>query len=85
MSEDKKRIAEAFIRAGESEKKRAVNRLVEEIFRQPFNIPEIFSPPPSRDNKHEIVVCRGCGQKNSVPRERPEGKRPICARCRAPL
>ena len=77
--EERRRIAEKFMRVGESAEEKN-KRTVEEMFRgfmsQGRDIQSSWMPPPSQvDPKWSppvstvegtIVQCRGCGQKNRV-------------------
>ena len=38
-----------------------------------------------RQEDQGIVRCSGCGQKNRVPKDPPQGRAPICGKCKAVL
>jgi hypothetical protein len=94
--EERRRIAEKFMRVGESAEEKN-KRAVEELFRgfmsQGRDIQSSWMPPPSQvDPKWSppvstvegtIVQCRGCGQKNRV-KWGPVGQ-PRCGKCKKDL
>ena len=85
--EERRRIAEKFMRVGESAEEKN-KRTVEEMFRgfgsrgfEDFMTRGVTKPPaPVAET---IVQCRGCGQKNRVKRD--SGGQPRCGKCKKEL
>ena len=72
--EDLRRIVEKHA----AERKERIRR---EFFGE---VAKHVTPEVERVLTHDIVACK-CGQKNRVPVLIPEGRRPICGRCKEPI
>jgi hypothetical protein len=85
--EERRRIAEKFMRVGESAEEKN-KRAVEEMFRgfgsrgfEDFMTRGVTQP--SSPVAAAIVQCGGCGQKNRVKRD--SGGQPRCGKCKKDL
>jgi hypothetical protein len=83
VSDDKKRIAEQFLRVGSSGPERAIRELFSDGDHGMVNLQPVGrSPPPPV----AVVVACECGQRNRVRLVAgAEGKKPCCGRCRKVL